>query len=195
VLAGGGSTRFGGRPKGLEPVGGTRILDRVVDTLAVATGGSPVIASSLPEARAWRRDLTVVPDALAGGGALVGIYSAVMAVERPVVILGWDMPFVPPGLIRELMAGAAGYDVFLPESGGPRGVEPLCAVYTPACAPAIRDCLARGDRRAVGFHDAVRVGILPLAAVSRYGDPERLFFNVNTPADLERAEALWRQSG
>jgi len=25
------------------------------------------------------------------------------------------------------------------------------------------------------------------------GDPDELFFNVNTPADLARAEALWRR--
>ena len=31
ILAGGGATRFDGRPKGLERVGGTRILDRLVD--------------------------------------------------------------------------------------------------------------------------------------------------------------------
>ncbi|MDQ5839789.1 MAG: NTP transferase domain-containing protein, partial [Chloroflexota bacterium] len=30
ILAGGGATRFGGKPKGLELVGGERILDRLV---------------------------------------------------------------------------------------------------------------------------------------------------------------------
>ena len=38
VLAGGGATRFGGRPKGLEQVGGARILDRMVDTFLAALG-------------------------------------------------------------------------------------------------------------------------------------------------------------
>jgi molybdopterin-guanine dinucleotide biosynthesis protein A len=49
------------------------------------------------------------------------------------------------------------------------------------------------DYRAVGFHDAVRVGHLPLEAVSRFGDPATLFFNVNTPDDLAQAEELWRK--
>ena len=40
-----------------------------------------------------------------------------------------------------LVAGAGGYDVFLPQSGGRRGVEPLCGVYGPACGPAIRERL------------------------------------------------------
>jgi GTP:adenosylcobinamide-phosphate guanylyltransferase len=49
------------------------------------------------------------------------------------------------------------------------------------------------DFRAIGFHDAVRVGHLPLDEVSQFGDPETLFFNVNTPDDLAKAEDLWRK--
>ena len=79
----------------------------------------------------------------------------------------------------------------LPESGGPRGMEPLCAVYGPACAPAIERRHAAGDHRAIAFHDDVRVGTLPLAHVALLGDPARLFFNVNTPEDLERAQRAW----
>ena len=42
-------------------------------------------------------------------------------------------------------------------------------------------------------HPDVRVGILSLARVREFGDPAQLFFNVNAPADLERAEAMWQQ--
>ena len=41
ILAGGHATRFGGKPKGLEKVGGERILDRVAQAVRAATGGSP----------------------------------------------------------------------------------------------------------------------------------------------------------
>ena len=195
VLAGGGSTRFGGRPKGLERVGGERILDRVVEALRSATGSLPFLVSSLPDAARWRPDLQVVADVIPGGGSLVGIWTAIAVAQEAVVVLGWDMPFVPAALLRELIERAPGYDAFLPESGGPRGLEPLCAVYGQACAPAIHQRLEQGDRRAVGFHDAVRVGILPRTGVAQHGDPGHIFFNVNTPSDLERAEALWYQSG
>ena len=50
-----------------------------------------------------------------------------------------------------------------------------------------------GDLKAISFHADVRVGILPLAQVKAFGDPDELFFNVNTPDDLERAEALWQR--
>jgi molybdopterin-guanine dinucleotide biosynthesis protein A len=94
-----------------------------------------------------------------------------------------------------LVEGAARYDAFLPESDGRRGVEPLCAVYGPRCGPAIERQLARGDLKAIGFHADVEVGTLPLERVRAFGDPDVLFFNVNTPADLARAEDVWRQHG
>jgi molybdopterin-guanine dinucleotide biosynthesis protein A len=100
------------------------------------------------------------------------------------------MPFVSPALIRRLAEGLAQYDALLPESDGRRGVEPLCAAYGPACTAAIAASLDRGDLRAIGFHRDVRVGTLPLDEVRHLGDPERLFFNVNTADDLAKAEAL-----
>ena len=74
--------------------------------------------------------------------------------------------------------------------GRPRGVEPLCAAYGPACGGGTAASLAAGDLRAIGFHRAVRVGRLPLEAVRRLGNPARLFFNINTADDLARADAL-----
>jgi len=195
VLAGGAARRYGGRPKGLLEVGGQRILDRVVDALAAATGEPPLVVANAPDGPSWRPDLHTVPDARPDCGSLGGIYTAVVAGDGAVLCLAWDMPFVTADLLRALVHGAGGYDVFLPESDGRRGVEPLCAVYGPACRGAIERRLAQGDLKAIGFHPDVRVGTLPLERVRACGDPELLFFNVNRPEDLARAEALWRRRG
>lgn len=193
ILAGGTASRFGGRPKGLERVGGERILDRVVAAVREATGQLPSLIANAPEAESWYPGLPVVPDVLPQRGSLGGIYTAVTGGEGPVLLVAWDMPFVTADLLRALVAGAAGYDVFLPESGGKRQVEPLCGVYGPACGPAIRARLEREDFRAIGFHADVKVGTLPLDQVQRYGDPAWLFYNVNTAADLAEAEDWWQR--
>ena len=190
VLAGGGATRFDGKPKGLALVGGARILDRLVDVFGEALGAAPLLVANAPDAPTWRPDLRVVADVRPGMGSLGGIYTAVVEAPAPVVCVAWDMPFVTPGLVRALADGLAEWDAFLPESDGRRGVEPLCAGYGPACAAAIAASLEAGDLRAIGFHRAVRVGRLPLEAVRRLGDPARLFFNINTADDLARADAL-----
>jgi molybdopterin-guanine dinucleotide biosynthesis protein A len=103
------------------------------------------------------------------------------------------MPFVSETLIQALASGLQHHDAVLPQSTGRRGVEPLCAGYGPACRDAIAASLAAGDLRAIGFHDRIKVGILPLAQVRSLADPELLFFNVNTADDLARADQLWRQ--
>ena len=195
ILAGGAASRYGGVPKGLLSVGGARILDRVVEGVQAVTGALPLLIANAPGASAWRPDLKTIPDARPGFGSLGGIYTAVTAATGPVLCVAWDMPFVPDELLRALVDGAAAgnYDAFLPESSGRRGLEPLCAVYGPACGPAIARRLETGDLKAISFHTDVRVGILSLAQVRGFGDPDELFFNVNTPDELERAEALWRR--
>jgi len=195
VLAGGAASRFRGRPKGLERVGGQRILDYVVSNLRQATGELPLLVANAADAETWYPGLTVVRDVLPQRGSLGGIYTAVTVTQGPVLLVAWDMPFVPVPLLQALIEGSNGYDAFLPESGGKRGVEPLCAVYGPACGPAIRERLEQEDYRAIGFHDAVRVGTLALEEVGRYGDPTLLFYNVNTAEELAEAEAMWQRRG
>lgn len=195
VLAGGRASRFGGRPKGLERVGGERVLDRVVRAVAEATGAAPLLVANAGDAAAWCPDLEVVTDVVPGCGALGGIYTAVTHAPEPVLVVAWDLPFVTAAFLECLVRGAGPYDAYLAESGGPRGVEPLCAVYRDACGPWIREALDRGDYRAVAFHEHVRVGTLPLETVRRFDAPERLFFNVNSAEDLARAEAMWRAPG
>lgn len=193
ILAGGGATRFGGRPKGLETVGGVRILDLLVERFLQALGALPLLIANDPDAAAWHTGLEVVPDVHPGAGALGGLLTAISAAPAPVVCVAWDMPFVPASLLRRLAAELAGADAVLPASGGRRGVEPMCAGYGPACEPPIRSAIAAGDLRAISFHSAVRTCILPAETVAAFGDPSTLFFNVNSQDDLTQADALWRR--
>ena len=193
ILAGGGATRFGGKPKGLEVIGGERILDRLVRVLTSALGVPPLLVANAPDAKDWRPDLRTVSDVKPGFGALSGIYTAVVEAPAPVVCVAWDMPFVSEPLVRALAGRLHDSDAVLPQSDGRRGVEPLCAGYGPACREAIQGSMAAGDLRAIGFHDRIRVGILPLDQVRTLADPGLLFFNVNTADDLAKADQLWRQ--
>lgn len=153
-----------------------------------------MLIANAADAADWLPGIQVYRDVVAGAGSLGGILTAV---ERAgaVLCVAWDMPFVSVGLLRELVAGLADADAVLPESDGRRGLEPLCAAYGPACGPAIRAALERGDRRAIAFHDAVRVRRVAMDRVLQYGDPGVLFLNVNSPQDLARAESQWQARG
>jgi molybdopterin-guanine dinucleotide biosynthesis protein A len=179
-----------GAPKGLLEVGGRRILDRLVSAFEEALGVSPLLVANAPEAASWRPDLRVVADRQPGFGTLGGLLTAVLEAPAPVLCIAWDMPFVPAELIRFLSAGLEENEVCIPASGGRRGVEPLCAAYGPGCGPAMAKAIDRGDLRAIAFHPAVSVRLVPESDIRRFGDPGRIFFNVNTPDDLDRANRM-----
>lgn len=190
ILAGGGATRFGGAPKGLERVEGRRIIDRVAAALRMVSDDLLLVANA-PEAHEWMPGLRVVPDLRTGCGALGGLHAALAQAQTDILLVAWDMPFVSATLLGEMRRiGESGtLDAVLPESDGSRrGVEPLCAWYSRRCLPAVERALDAGDRRVIGFHDDVRLQRLPLERVRDFGDPARLFANVNTREDLAAAE-------
>jgi molybdopterin-guanine dinucleotide biosynthesis protein A len=165
----------------------------VSQTLQAATGEPPILIANAPEAADWKPELSVYRDAIRDCGSLGGIYTALVAGQGPVLVVAWDMPFLQVELLEEIVRRANGYDAFLPASPEARdGVEPLCSVYAPACTDVIRERIADEDFRASGFLDAVNVGTLPVDEIARFGEPDTLFFNVNSPADLNRAQELWR---
>lgn len=196
MLAGGESRRFGS-PKALARVGGRSVVERVVDA---ARGAVPevVLVANRPEWFAALK-LPTRPDSVPGSGPLGGVQAALRwAAEerRPgALCLPCDTPFLHPGLLRRLVerAAAPDADVVVPESPGRRGVEPLCAVYSVACLPAVESLLAAGEPRMTALLERVRTVRLPLAEVSRWGDPAVLFLNVNTPDDHRRAVEIARE--
>ena len=187
ILAGGAASRYGGRPKGLERVGGRRVIDRVADALRDAADDLLLIAND-PASREWLPGVPTATDVRMNSGSLGGIHAAIIRAAGPVLVVAWDMPFVPPALLRRLRDAAVHADAVLPESGSRRGLEPLCAYYSPACVPAIERRLDAGDMRVVSFFDDVRVERVPEQEVRTFGDPAVLFMNVNTPDDLALAE-------
>ena len=188
ILAGGNASRYGGLPKGLERVGGRRIIDRVADALAETTDDLLLVANH-DDAPTWLPGVPVQRDIVPNAGGLGGIHAALHRAQNAILIVAWDMPFVPASLLGRLRELGDGADVAVPESGSRRGVEPLCAFYAPSCLPAIERSIANDDLRVVGFHADVRVARLPAGDVSAFGDPELLFMKVNTPDELALAEA------
>ena len=194
ILAGGRATRFGGAPKGLLRVGGRLIVERAAAALRESSDPLLVVANdvdlggALPDAR-------LVSDVVRGAGSLGGIHAALTHAGTAVLVVAWDMPFVPASLLRALRAEgeAAAVDAVVPEGFGRHGREPLCAWYAPACLAALRARLDAGERQAISFLSDVRVRRLGLERVRAHGDPALVFLNVNTPADLDAAEAHERE--
>jgi molybdopterin-guanine dinucleotide biosynthesis protein A len=135
----------------------------------------------------------VVRDAGDRRGSLVGLHSALTAASGDdVFVVAWDMPFVTTDLLRFVATRLnAPVHAAVPELE--RGLEPFCAAYSATCLPIVERQLQGGELRMGAFIDELpvvrRIGPGELA---RFGDPARLFFNVNTAADVADAERMAR---
>ncbi|MGH7713792.1 MAG: molybdenum cofactor guanylyltransferase [Gemmatimonadaceae bacterium] len=188
ILAGGRASRYGGQPKGLEHVGGQRIIDRVAGALREVVGDLMLIANA-PDANAWLPGVRCHADVVLDAGSLGGIHAALSHAGSPVLVIAWDMPFVPAALLRRLLVLGESHDAVVPESESKRGAEPLCAFYSTACLAPIERRLQAGDRRVVSFFDDVQVARVAFEEVQQFGDPAVMFMNVNSPDELALANS------
>lgn len=187
---------MGGSPKGLEIVGTSRIIDRVADSLRRVCG-SVILAANDEHASEWLPGTAVVPDIHPGIGGLAGVEAALNH-AGDVVVVAWDMPFVPADLIQELTRRAYAHDsmVVLPQSHSPHGFEPFCAFYSARLLPRLRAFLLRGGGAARDFiAQCDGVHRVPLSDLGSLGDPSVMLLSVNTPGDLSRARTIAAAGG
>ena len=184
LLAGGNSSRMG-RNKALMPLAGLRLVDRVLGVLSGILDNLLMVTNS-PDLYA---DLGVrmVPDLVAGKGALGGIHSAIHHAAAPhCLVVACDMPFLNPDVLRYLVDQRAGYDVVVPDANG--RPQPLHAVYGKACLQPIARRLESDRLHVVGFFPDVRVREVTAQELGEF-DPEGLSFrNLNTPEEFADAE-------
>ena len=186
ILAGGRARRFGGTIKSTLPIGGERIIDRQL--AALGRVADPIFVVADDPAPFVSLGLTIVPDVMPGCGALGGIYSAILGSPRQrTLIVAGDLPGLSVPLLERLVQPSEA-DIVVPR--GPRGYEPLCAVYARACAEPIRSRLEAGDLKASVMPAGVRVEVIGPEDLAAYDPDGLLFVNVNTPHEYERARAL-----
>jgi molybdopterin-guanine dinucleotide biosynthesis protein A len=189
VLAGGRSLRLG-QNKLTMTMAGQSLMQRVIACL-VPLGSEVIVAFSqrgenpalpFPEVKA-------VFDLYPGKGALGGIYTGIITSGSfHNLVVACDMPFLNVELLRYLSQLSPGFDVVLPKLG--RNVEPLHAIYAKSCLEPIAELLRQGDLRITSLFNSVKVRYVDQEEIDRF-DPEHLsFFNINTKADLEKAQEL-----
>ncbi|SHJ08474.1 molybdenum cofactor guanylyltransferase [Desulfofundulus thermosubterraneus] len=184
VLVGGGSSRMGAN-KALIRFGGEKLLDRVVVRMQEAFARLILITND-PDKYNYL-GLPVIGDIYPGRGPLSGIHAGLCAASTPYIfVVACDMPFVDPKLALYLARQAPGFDVVVVRDGP--YLEPLFAVYGRGCLEPIESILRRGLRaRVVDFFPAVRVKYIERGNLSDFAGVDKVFMNINTPQDLERA--------
>jgi len=173
----------------LADLAGEPLLARVIERVepqasSLAINGSPQTYGDF--------GLPVFSDAIPGKlGPLAGILTAMewaasQGRSRVLTVSG-DTPFVPKDWAQKLV-DTLGEVIALPQVGG--GTHQVCGLWPSTLAPDLRKFLqAGGSYRVQDFlarHKTAMVEFIRTGGV----DP---FFNVNTRADMERAENIVRE--
>lgn len=195
VLAGGRSQRMGQRKAALL-IGGEPLLRRVVRRLRLAVRdvlvvGSTDLAALVPDTRIIQ-DLPLHQ----GYGPLAGLEAALDAIETlHAFVIACDMPFVAPDLVRAMVALAIAdpaSDALVLRTS--QGIEPLHAVYSRVCLPAIRRRLDVGECSLQRLLPHLRISEVSAELVHRYDPTGRSAFNANTPEEWEQALTIANKS-
>ena len=188
ILAGGKATRMGGGDKGLLPLSEGTILDQVIARLSPQVAGMAINANGEAE-RFAALGLPVLPDSIADypgplAGVLAGLDWAAGQGAESVVSVAADTPFFPHDLVSRLQFAAKDMERPLALAATPDGRQPTFGLWPVALRDDLRASLQDGLRKVVMWtdrHDGRE------ALFDEAGEP---FFNVNTPEDLDKAQAM-----
>ena len=188
VAAVGWNTRFSGREKAFIPVGGKRIIDRIYTVFSTIFEEIILVTNDPLKYLEW--DIHIVTDLFPMRSSLTGIHAGLFYSSNPYIFaVACDTPFLKKALVETIV------DAIEPNAGAiiPKtsaGMEPLCAAYSKQCLKTVEQHLAQQKFKIQLAIRSHRIKKIP-EIILREKDPDLIsFFNINTPADLARAEEM-----
>ena len=197
ILAGGFSRRFG-QDKGLLPLANKPLIEHVLDAIDKIVDEKIVVVSSKTQAENYTKVLDskvkVFIDDDNVQSPLVGALKGFKeASNEYALLLPCDTPLLSKDVLSLLLDLCPNKNAVIPR--WPNGyIEPLQAVYcTKPALEAAKKALSEGKLNMQSMVDKLRGVRYISTLVLRQLDPElKSFFNVNTPMDLRKAEAMLR---
>ena len=191
ILVGGASSRMG-RDKSRLVLNGQPVVDRIASELGAVVGRIRIVG---PQSQHFES----VPDVHPQWGPLGGIHAALGAVQsESCIVVACDLPFVTRELFGRLIGRMEkATDAIIPvqDDGRP---QPLCAVYRKRCLSTAEQTIADGAHTPRALLDRIATRYVEFNQLSDLAGAEHFFFNVNTPANYERATEianLWPTRG
>ncbi len=195
VLAGGFSSRFG-EDKGTVKLAGKPLLSHVVDAVRPIADEVVIVTSSTTRVTQYQpivsKAVRFAVDSRESEGPLIGALTGFSVAQgKYALVLPFDTPFVSRDVITLSFDLCIGRSAVIPR--WPNGqIEPLHAVYKVGDAKAAAEAaVSEGRLDMRGMIERMRGLRFLSTLVIMEIDPElRSFFNINTPLDLKKAEAM-----
>ncbi len=188
ILAGGRNSRFSGQNKAFITIFQKTVLEHILDAFSGLFEEILLITKSPMDY--LRYDVTIATDLFSASSSLAGVHAGLFYSKTPFTFFtACDTPFIKKEMIRLILDHVApDCHAVIPETKA--GLEPLCAVYAKASLQRIEAHIRQDRLKILRVFSRKRV-IRIREKTLKVKDPELIsFFNINTPADLERAKRL-----
>lgn len=189
VLAGGKSKRMG-MDKRLVMFSGMNLLELSIKRLKAITEEVLVVIGEKENLDI--EDARFVLDVEKDRGPMVGIFSGLYEMKNPYgLVTPADSPLLTIEFLNYLKENAIGYDVTVPR--WKRRIEPLIAVYSKNLLPTMKEWIKKEKNSAPHLfvqETNLRVRFIEEEEISKFGNPETLFLNINTEEDLKTAKRV-----
>lgn len=172
-----------GRDKDALTIGGQTLLERAEDLARLVAGAVRICGP------ASRFGPDAVEDVYPGCGPLAGIHAALACTTTELnLILAVDTPFITRTFLEFLLdqARQSAAIVTVPCAGG--RFQPLCAIYRREFGAIAQKALSQGRNKIDALFSETSVRQIGDSELVKLAFDIRMFDNLNTPQDFERAQ-------
>lgn len=183
ILLGGKSSRYGSN-KAFVELDGVRLVERVAVVMK-SIFHRVILLTNTPNEYSYLQ-LPMVQDLIKGFGPMGGIYTGLMTMQDDAgFFVACDMPFLNSKLIRHMVEVRGDFDAVVPRMDWM--LEPLHALYSKKCLPAIQEAIGRDEHQILKCFARMRVRYIDEEELRLWDQDLRSFFNINKPQDLPEA--------
>lgn len=183
IIADGASRRMG-QNKALLRQNNAPLVFHITQLLRLLFQDVVIVTTDIAVAQA--ADVPSLSDVYPGKGPLGGVHTALLHFQAPVFCVACDLPFLNVQAIQFLCGQLADHDAALPRVGGQ--AQPLHAAYAPSCLPVFeKELTGERVRRIEQVLAPLDVRFLEEAQWLPFGDPLKIFTNLNTPEEARAA--------
>lgn len=182
ILAGGKSTRYGGRNKAFLMVEGEQIIDRIINVFSPLFSQISIITNNKEQFLGYL-EYSISSDYYKNIGPLAGIHSVLKNMKAEgVFIASCDMPFLDKILINKIIgvAQSGSADAVIPRVKGK--IEPLFAFYHQRILDKLEDHIDNFEDRSIrSFLQKINTVYVEFDDSTQV---RKSFTNINRPEDL-----------
>ena len=190
ILAGGQARRMQGQDKGLVELGGSPMIQYVLDALSLQVGTLIINANRNQEI--YRHyGYPVVQDELDGYcGPLAGMASCMRLATTPFMVTSpCDSPFIPRNLVERLYLQLVREDADISVAHNGERIQPVMALMKTSLLDSMIEYLHSGNRKIDTWYEQHSL------TVTDFSDVPDTFLNINTREDLENIESRLKDYG